>query len=221
MSDILTNPHGEPGAPTCPDDASDEVFTLANVITFVRLCAAPAFLALIFMGHDAAAAVVFALAAGTDFLDGCIARKTHTVSKLGQLLDPAVDRVLMATAVVGLLLVGRLPLWIVVLVLARDAVLLIGGAFILKRYCVRVPVVFLGKFATTCLFTGFAGLILNWPQIAGWGIASVAWLPGLNSQACSWGIWAVYVGLIIGACTTVYYLLAAARGVSRARGVGA
>ena len=195
----------------------DTIFTVPNLISFIRLCMAPVYLLLLSRGENAAAAILFGIAASTDFVDGQIARRTHTVSKLGQLLDPAVDRVLMITAVFGLMLVGRLPVWIVVVVLLRDLLLLIGGAFLLQRYNVRVAVIYPGKFATTFLFVGFAGLLLNVPQVAGLGVCDIAWLPGLNSFTWSWGIWPVYAGLFIGVFTTTYYVVKGFQGMREAQ----
>ena len=123
----------------------------------------------------------------------------------------------MITAVFGLMLVGRLPVWIVVVVLLRDLLLLIGGAFLLQRYNVRVAVIYPGKFATTFLFVGFAGLLLNVPQVAGLGVCDIAWLPGLNSLTWSWGIWPVYVGLFLGAFTTTYYVVKGFQGMREAQ----
>lgn len=195
----------------------DTIFTVPNLISFIRLCMAPVYLLLLSRGENAAAAILFGIAASTDFVDGQIARRTHAVSKLGQLLDPAVDRVLMITAVFGLMLVGRLPVWIVVVVLLRDLLLLIGGAFLLQRYNVRVAVIYPGKFATTFLFVGFAGLLLNVPQVAGLGVCDIAWLPGLNSLTWSWGIWPVYAGLFLGAFTTTYYVVKGFQGMREAQ----
>ena len=195
----------------------DTIFTVPNLISFVRLCMAPVYLVLLSRGENAAAAILFGIAASTDFVDGQIARRTHTVSKLGQLLDPAVDRVLMITAVFGLMLVGRLPVWIVVVVLLRDLLLLIGGVFLLQRYNVRVAVIYPGKFATTFLFVGFAGLLLNVPQVAGLGVCDIAWLPGLNSLTWSWGIWPVYAGLFLGVFTTSYYVVKGFQGIREAQ----
>ena len=138
------------------EEVTDRVFTLANVISFIRLCMAPFALALLVSGNDIAATAVFALSAATDFLDGQIARRTHTVSRVGQLLDPMVDRLLMICAVVGLLIVGRLPVWVVVLVLVRDGLMLLGGSYLYKKYRIRVPVVYAGKVATTFMFIGAA-----------------------------------------------------------------
>ena len=195
----------------------DTIFTVPNLISFISLCMAPVYLLLLSRGENAAAAILFGIAASTDFVDGQIARRTHTVSKLGQLLDPAVDRVLMITAVFGLMLVGRLPVWIVVVVLLRDLLLLIGGAFLLQRYNVRVAVIYPGKFATTFLVVGFAGLLLNVPQVAGLGVCDIAWLPGLNSLTWSWGIWPVYAGLFLGAFTTTYYVVKGFQGMREAQ----
>ena len=191
------------------EEVTDRILTAANVITFIRLCMAPIALIVLLSGHDIAATVIFALTAATDFLDGQVARRTHTVSRLGQLLDPAVDRLLMICAVVGLLIVGRLPLWIVVIVLLRDGLLLVGGAWLLKKHGIRVPVIYAGKFATTFLFVGMAGLMLNVPQIPGLGLCDFAWLPGFNSVSTSWGIWLIYLGLCLGVITTIYYVYSA------------
>lgn len=197
--------------------ASARILTVPNVISAVRLCLVPVFLVLLFEGHDLAATFLFALAAGTDWIDGQIARRTNAVSRLGQLLDPAVDRILMIAGVSGLFLIGRLPLWIILVVLARDLLLLVGGAFALKRYRVRVPVVFPGKVATTLLFVGFAGLLLNWPLVPGLDIVDASWLPGLNGQTCSWSVWFVYAGLALALVTTVYYVGAALSRIRAAR----
>lgn len=190
------------------EQVSRKIFTIPNVISFIRLCLVPVYLVLLLHGHDVWAAVLFAVAAGTDWVDGQIARRTHSVSRLGQLLDPTVDRVLMIAGVLGVFLVGRVPLWIILFVVARDLLLLIGGAVLLRRYHKRVAVIFPGKFATTFLFIGFAGLLLNMPLVPGLGLVDVAWLPGFNAEPCSWGIWFLYAGLVLALFTTIYYCVA-------------
>ena len=161
-------------------NVSDRIFTVANVITFIRLCMAPVSLGFLLYGNDIAATVLFSITAITDFLDGQIARRTNTVSKLGQILDPAVDCVLMICGVVGLLAIGRLPAWVVIIVLIRDVFLLVGGSILLRTFNIRIPVVYTGKVATTFLFVGIAGLMLNMPLIAGLGLCDISWLPGFN-----------------------------------------
>ncbi len=199
------------------DAVTDRVLTVPNVISFVRLLMAPIALGLLLTGNDIAAALLFGVSAATDFIDGQIARRTNQVSRVGQLLDPAVDRVLMICGVVGLLAVNRLPVWVVIVVLARDVFLLWGGSFLLKNFKVRVPVVYSGKVATTFLFFGLFGLMINMPIVGGLGLCDISWLPGFNHDPCSWGIWAVYLGLIISLFTTVYYIRAGAQGMKNAK----
>lgn len=206
------SPQGNQGDPI------DAIFTVANVISFIRLCMVPAFLVLLLNGQDVEATVVFAIAASTDFLDGQIARRTHTVSKLGRILDPAVDRLLMICGVLGVFLVGRVPLWIIVLVVARDVGMILGYTYLLKRWNVRVDVIYPGKVATTFFFIGFAALILNYPLLPGLGLCDFSWLPGFNMQPAGWGIWFIYAGLVLCVYTTAYY---ARTGIRKVRAVKA
>ena len=210
MAEKLKNASG------ATEEVTHRIFTLANIISFVRLLMVPAYLVLLLNGYDLAATLVFAVAAATDCLDGQIARRTHTVSRLGQLLDPAIDRILMITGVLGVFIVGRIPLWVIVVVVVRDLYLLIGGGILLSRFRIRVPVIYPGKFATTFLFVGFAGLLLNWPLVPGLGLTDAAWLPGFSDGMVSWGIWFIYAGLILSLGVTVYYSVAAARALKRA-----
>lgn len=200
---------------------TNKVLTAANVVSFVRLCMIPIYLWLLLSGYDLAATFVFAVAAATDFLDGQIARRTHTVSRVGQLLDPAVDRLLMITGVLGVFLVGRVPLWVIVIVLLRDVLMLLGGLWLLKRHHVRIDVIYPGKVATTLLFVGFAALLLNWPLVPGLGWCDLAWLPGFTSEPVGWGIWFIYAGLVLGLGTTAYYMSAAVRALRTAKADGA
>lgn len=202
---------------TSTEEISDAIFTMPNVISFIRLCMVPVFLFLLFDGYDIAATAVYAIAAITDFLDGQIARRTHTVSKLGKLLDPAVDTLLMIVGVIGLVLVGRLPAWIAVLVFARELLLLAGGGFLLKKYDIHIPVIYPGKFATTFLFVGFVGLMLDFPVMQGIGVCDISWLPGFDSEQTSWGIWLVYAGLVLQIAVTIYYCIEGAKAYLKAK----
>lgn len=188
------------------ENPSNKIFTVPNCISFVRFCLIPLFLVLFFHGYNLAATLVFALAACTDWIDGQIARRTNSVSKLGQLFDPMVDRLLMIAGVIALVCDARLPLWIVILVLIRDLLLLIGGALLLKFDHIRIPVIYLGKVATTFLFVGVADLFLNAPRSFGLGLCDIAWLPGFSGFEYVWGIWFVYIGLVLGIVTTSIYV---------------
>ena len=198
-------------------EVSNKIFTLPNLLSFIRFCMIPAFLVLLLNGYNLIATILFAVAASTDWIDGQVARRTNSVSKLGQLLDPFVDRFLMISGVVGLLLVGRLPLWVVLVVVLRDVFMLAGGSYLLSRWKVRVPVIYAGKVATTLLYIGFAGVLLNMPLLPGLGLTDAAWLPGFSASLYSWGFWFIYVGLLMLVGTTTYYIVKGVQGMLEAR----
>ncbi|MDO5117466.1 MAG: CDP-alcohol phosphatidyltransferase family protein [Eggerthellaceae bacterium] len=205
------------GSTSDEEGVSNRILTIPNVISFVRLCCIPVFFVLLVNEYNIAATILFAVAAATDWVDGKVARATNSVTKLGQVLDPAIDRLLMISGGIGLLIVGRLPLWIFILVIARDVLMLIGGVYILNKWKLRVRVIYLGKIATTFLYVGFVGLLLNDPIIPGLGLVSAAWLPGFNSMMFSWAIWPVYIGLVLAIITTAHYCRWALREIDKAK----
>lgn len=210
--------------PVQPEDHSHDIYTVANIITVLRLILVPFFFAVFISGpwegralsSDALAFLVFAIAASTDWLDGQIARRTGTVTEIGKAIDPLVDRLLIASGVLGLYIVGRLPLWIVLLLLARDAYLLGGSAYLARRRAGRVPVVYIGKVTTALLLVGFSALILNWPLVPGAGITDIRWLPGLGADPVGLGIWFVYLGIATSLLTAGIYTVHASRAVAKA-----
>lgn len=129
---------------------------LPNVLTTLRLAAVPLFAALMLEADGAespAAAVVFAFAALTDFLDGELSRRLHAQTRYGRVLDPIADRLLIDVAVVLLWLDGRVPPVLVAIVLVRDAMLL--GSLLIgagRLYGIRVNVV--GKAGTLVTMLG-------------------------------------------------------------------
>ncbi len=70
------------------DEVLDTIFTIPNLISTIRLCMVPCFIVLLLTGYDILATVLFAVAAGTDWIDGQIARRTHTVASLVDCLTP-------------------------------------------------------------------------------------------------------------------------------------
>ena len=188
------------------DNPSSQVFTIANLITFCRLGLTIAFLVLFAAGHHRTSALVcYVVAATTDFLDGQVARRTQTVSWLGKIMDPIMDRVLLFTGVLGLLIVGDLPLWVPVFVIGRDAYLALGG-LILQHFRRRpIDVVYIGKAATALLMFGFCDLLLGLPVVDGLGLVETSWLPGLNAQSAALGIFCVDLGVVCSLITAVVY----------------
>lgn len=199
----------DPSAPVgTSNNPSHRVLTLANAITVARIALTIVFIVLFTGGFNRIAClVIYAVAASTDFLDGQIARRTQTVSWFGKLLDPAVDRFLLFTGVLGLCIVGDLPVWIPVLLIGRDVVLAIGMA-LLQRYRRRpVDVLYIGKVATALLLFGFSWLLLGLPLVDGLGIVDVSWLPLLNHQAACPAILLVYAGTVCSMITGALYVI--------------
>lgn len=99
---------------------------LPNLITLGRLIAIPIIIVLMTVYSDggrlvsAVVAVVFLIAALTDLLDGHLARKYNIVSTLGKFLDPLADKLLISSALIMLIPLGRAPAWIVFLIIARE-----------------------------------------------------------------------------------------------------
>ena len=98
---------------------------LANTITIARILLIPVFLVLLFSGipepySDIAAAAVFILAAATDKLDGYVARRSKSVTTLGQFLDPLADKLLIAAALIALVSMDRVPAWVAMVIIARE-----------------------------------------------------------------------------------------------------
>ena len=199
-------PQGEPAGD--PRDRSHDVWSVANMITLVRLLIVPVFLVVLLSDQpnkDTTAFVLFVVAASTDFLDGLVARSTHTVTELGKTLDPLVDRALIAAAGIGRFLVGRLPLWIALVFVLRDVYLAAGMAYLERRGVKRPPVSWLGKITTATALTGFALLIWDKPTVPGLGIAEVPWLPGLGSTPAALGIYLLYLGVAFSLAAAVQY----------------
>lgn len=189
-----------------PENPSMDVFTVSNTITFCRFLLTLAFLYLFVIGdHRTEALVCYAVAGATDFLDGYIARATQTVSWLGKVFDPVMDRVLLFTGVLGLVLTGELPLWVALFVIGRDLYLL-TFAVMLQRYRRRpIDVIYLGKVATALFMVGFCGMLLGTPVTQGYDIAKVAWLPGLDGQPAPVWIFVVYAAVICSAHAASIY----------------
>ena len=150
----------------------DRVLTIPNALSAARLAGVPVFLWLVLGPRTATAdywAVVLLIVAGaTDWLDGKIARAFNQGSRLGQVLDPAADRLYIAATLVALAVRGIIPWWLLGVLALRE--LVVGGALgVLKRRAGfgTLQVSLVGKAATLCLLYAFPLLFLG--DHPGWG----------------------------------------------------
>jgi CDP-diacylglycerol--glycerol-3-phosphate 3-phosphatidyltransferase len=136
---------------------------IPNALTVARFAAIPVFIALEATadgGKSWPAAIVFGAAAITDQLDGWLARRWHVESRFGTVADPLADRLMIDAAVVLLFLHDRLPWPALVLILARDLILLAGYKLVMPRGY-ELSVSFLGKVATWILYASLALMLVT------------------------------------------------------------
>ncbi len=178
----------------------DRVLTIPNAISAARLAGVPVFLWLVLGPRTAAAdywAVALLIVAGlSDWLDGKIARAFNQSSRLGQLLDPAADRLYIVATIVALAVRGIIPWWLVAILAARE--LVVGGALaVLKRRTGlgTLQVSLVGKAATLCLLYAFPLLFLG--DHPGWGgtlARVIGWAFAIWGTVLYW--WAAMLYLI-------------------------
>jgi cardiolipin synthase (CMP-forming) len=142
--------------------SEDRIWTIPNLLSFLRLLGVPVFLWLALGPKDNGWALLVLVFAGiSDYLDGKIARRFGQTSRLGALLDPAADRLYILATVAALADLGTIPIWLAVLLVSRDVVLAATIPILRHRgYGLALPVNFVGKAATTNLLYAFPLLLL-------------------------------------------------------------
>jgi cardiolipin synthase (CMP-forming) len=157
----------------------DRVLTVPNALSVIRLVLVPVFLYLLLVADATGWAVAVLMFSGaSDWADGKIARLyDNQSSRLGELLDPAVDRIYMVVVPVALAVAGVIPWWIVATLLGRDLVLAGTLPLLRSRGLSALPVTYIGKAATFALMSGLPLVLLGqfdaqWSRVVlaiGWG----------------------------------------------------
>ena len=180
----------------------DRIVTWPNALSAARLAGVPVFLWLVIGPRtattDLIAAGILGLAGITDWLDGKLARMLNQQSRLGQMLDPAADRLYIAATVIALAVRGIIPWWLFAAIAARE--LIVGLALLVLKQ--RTPytalqVSFAGKAATLCLMYAFPLLFLG----AHGGTAAevvrvIGWAFAIWGTALYWWSAALYVSQV-------------------------
>jgi len=105
---------------------ADISINLPNSLTILRILLVPVFVGLLLYEHYDIALLTLLIAALTDILDGMIARITDQRTRLGEYLDPLADKLLLMSAIITLSVLHFIPIWAVIVVVSRDAILLTG-----------------------------------------------------------------------------------------------
>jgi len=190
-----------------PADQQGRILTVPNAISVARLAGVPVFLWLVLGPHADAWAVGLLIAAGlSDWLDGVIARAWDQQSRLGQVLDPAADRLYIAATLIGLAIRAIIPWWLVGLLAARELVLGVALLVLRRHGYGPLQVSLVGKAATLCLLYAFPLLFLGAHDGTPALVARViGWAFAIWGTALYW--WAAWL-----------YLVQARRLISAARG---
>lgn len=179
---------------TAQNSGPERVWTLPNALSFARILGVPLFLWLVLVPEaDWWALGVLAFAGVSDWLDGKIARAWNQVSRIGVLLDPMADRLYIFAAVLGLVIRGVVPGWLLVILVLRD-VLIVAALPLLRHYGYGpLPVNFAGKAATLCLLYAFPLLfVAGTPGVVGYLARILGWAFAVWGTALYWWAGALY-----------------------------
>jgi len=144
-------------------------WTVPNVLTTIRLLAIP-FMAVFIHASEKPgdnghfySILAFCFFVGiwiTDAADGYIARRFNQISEFGKIYDPLVDKLFQFTTALMLFLNGRLPLWVVVFIVAKEAAMIAGGAYLLQKRRIVVHSQWYGKLSTVLFVLSLAAVFL-------------------------------------------------------------
>ena len=138
----------------------ENIWNVPNVLTMIRLALIGVFVVFYVQGRLYWAMATFIVASLTDFLDGFIARRYHLVTNFGKLMDPLADKLMLITALVCLTVSGRVPLWLMAAIIAKE-LLMVVGAYVLLKHGVVVQAKFIGKLSTVVFMLAVIATFLN------------------------------------------------------------
>jgi len=188
-----------PSDPPRPAErVSTAIRTVPNAVTLARLLLMPLCAYLLATGRFGWGIALTAVVGSTDWVDGWLARRTGQVSRLGQLLDPLADRLLIVSVAIALVIQDVVPWQAAVLLLARDLVLLCAWPLLKRRGIEPPEVILLGKAATLVLLIALPVLTLGATGLAVADAARVLGLLGLWAGVVMYYLaGAVYVRMVL------------------------
>ena len=167
---------------------SSSVISVPNALTFLRFLGIPLFIYLTLnLEADGWAIVVLAIGGATDYFDGKLARAWNQTSRLGELADPAIDRLYILAILIVFLIRDIIPTWMIVIIVGRDIVLALITIIMNRKGIPPFTVTYLGKAATFNLMYAFPFILLAQSDGASGTIAFV-----LGWSFAIWGI-ALYI----------------------------
>jgi CDP-diacylglycerol--glycerol-3-phosphate 3-phosphatidyltransferase len=188
-----------------PLDNKDPVWNLPNILTLLRIGSIPVIAAILLSPSRSAgfwAAVIFAVASITDWLDGYLARRMGIVTVFGKFLDPIADKLIVMSVLIMILPYGRAPAWMVLIILGRE-IIITGLRGLASTEGIIIPASNLGKFKTIFQIVAILGLLLHYDY---------SWLFGMDNQLFNVnmhnvGIFYLWIATIITIWSGIDYLV--------------
>ena len=143
----------------------DQIINIPNTLTVIRILLLPVVVWRFMVGDATGALIAYLAAMLTDALDGIIARKFNQITALGKLLDPLADKLSLVTLLGLFVSDGQIPLWVLAIILLKEASRVIGGGVALKRGIV-VYALPIGKVTTVVFVLSIIARFLSWTQTA-------------------------------------------------------
>ena len=138
-----------------------EIKHLPNYITILRLILVPIIFALILLEYYLAAFIFFVIANISDVLDGRIARKYNFITEWGKLMDPLADKLTQISTITALVIKGIIPFWILVILTAKELIMISASFILYKKRIVIVHSMWYGKVATILFFIAIVISLLS------------------------------------------------------------
>lgn len=185
-------------------ERSSQILNIPNILTMMRIAAIPLLAALLLSPSKESgfwAAAVFALASITDWLDGYLARRMGIVTVFGKFLDPIADKLIVMAAMVMILPFGRVPAWMVLVILGREMIIT-GLRGIASSEGIVIQASDLGKFKTIFQIVAILGLVLHYDYNWFFGIAH----PLLTVNMHNVGMFYLWIATILTIWSGVDYL---------------
>jgi cardiolipin synthase len=175
--------------------AANRVLTIPNLVSFVRLLAVGLFWWVLLVQDEVALAAWLVFIIGwTDWIDGYLARRLDQVSELGKILDPVADRLMIASAVIGGLIVGVVPFVVGVLLIVREVVVALLAIYLAARGGGTIEVRYYGKLATFLLYGAIPGFYLAAAGFLEWFMRPASWLAAVVGLTLYWYVALLYFG---------------------------
>jgi len=139
---------------------------IPNILTIIRFLLIPGFVYYFFSPTEygiKVAIIIFVAAGLTDVLDGFIARRFNLITKLGIVLDPLADKLMLLTVLVSITLKNQIPIWIIIVVAAKETLMILGAITLFSDHDIVVPANKLGKLSTITFYVAILAVTFKMP----------------------------------------------------------